>query len=53
MCFQAFPRGELYSCYEAIRLGNGFPNQRWGVNLAGTEAPVERRKNRNEKESAR
>ena len=27
-----------------IRLGNGFPTEDWEVNLARTEAPVERRK---------
>jgi len=27
-----------------IRLGNGFPTYGWEVNLAGREAPAERRK---------
>ena len=44
MCFQAFPREELYFRCEVIRLGNGFPTHGWEVNLAGREAPVERRK---------
>ena len=43
MYFQAFPKGELCSYSEVIHLGNGFPNQSWGVNLAGVEAPAERR----------
>ena len=40
---QAFPREELYFRCEVIRLGNGFPNWGWEVNVAGMEAPAERR----------
>jgi len=35
--------GGLHSCNESIRPGDGVPNTVWESNLAGTEAPVERR----------
>ena len=31
-------------CKQALLVGNRFPNPSWEVNLAGTEAPAERRK---------
>jgi len=42
--FSSISKGRLHFRSEFIRLGNGFPTYGWEVNLAGREAPVERRK---------
>ena len=40
---ESMSRGGLHSHNESIRPGEGVPKQCWESNLAGTEAPAERK----------